>query len=55
MHGEDDQIVPYADCGPPVGEALEERDAEDLQGLPHGMITTEAATINADLLAFIRG
>jgi non-heme chloroperoxidase len=24
-------------------------------GFPHGMITTEAATINADLLAFIKG
>jgi non-heme chloroperoxidase len=25
------------------------------KGFPHGMPTTEAATINADLLAFIRG
>jgi non-heme chloroperoxidase len=25
------------------------------KGFPHGMITTEAATINADLLAFIKG
>ncbi|MGZ3363030.1 MAG: alpha/beta fold hydrolase, partial [Xanthobacteraceae bacterium] len=24
-------------------------------GFPHGMPTTEAATINADLLAFIKG
>ena len=34
MHGDDDQIVPYADCRAVVGEAAEERDAEDLQGLP---------------------
>ena len=33
MHSEDDQIVPYADCRAVVGEAVEERDAEDLQGL----------------------
>ena len=33
MHGDDDQIVPYADSGPAVGQAAEERDAEDLQGL----------------------
>ena len=33
MHGEDDQIVPYADSGAAVGEAAEERHAEDLQGL----------------------
>jgi non-heme chloroperoxidase len=25
------------------------------KGFPHGMCTTEAATINADLLAFIKG
>ena len=25
------------------------------KGFPHGMPTTEAATINVDLLAFIRG
>jgi hypothetical protein len=25
-----------------------------LKGFPHGMPTTEAATINADLLAFIK-
>ena len=34
MHGDDDQIVPYADAGAAVGEAAEERHAEDLQGLP---------------------
>ena len=33
MHGDDDQIVPYADSGAAVGEAAEERHAEDLQGL----------------------
>jgi pimeloyl-ACP methyl ester carboxylesterase len=33
MHGDDDQIVPYADSGPLVGQAAEERHAENLQGL----------------------
>ena len=33
MHGDDDQIVPYADSGALVGKAAEERHAEDLQGL----------------------
>ncbi len=37
-----------------VGEAPEERHAEDLPGLPHGMPTTHAETINADLLAFFK-
>ena len=54
MHGDDDQIVPYADSGAIVGEACPERDAEDLRGFPHGMPTTQADTINADLLAFLR-
>ena len=34
MHGDDDQIVPYAELRTIVGKATEERDAEDLQGLP---------------------
>ena len=34
MHSEDDQIVPYVAAGPAVGQAAEERNAEDLQGLP---------------------
>ncbi len=54
MHGDDDQIVPYADAGPAVGQAGAERDAEDLPGFPHGMPTTEADTINADLLAWLQ-
>ena len=29
MHGDDDQIVPYADSGPLVGQAPEERDARE--------------------------
>ena len=34
MHGDDDQIVPYADSGPLSAKLAQERDAEDLQGLP---------------------
>ena len=33
MHGDDDQIVPYAELGAAVGEAAEERHPENLQGL----------------------
>ena len=55
MHGDDDQIVPYADSGTAVGQAAEERDAEDLQGLPARHADYHADTINADLLAFIKG
>ena len=55
MHGDDDQIVPYADAAPAVGEAPEERHPEDLRKFPHGMCTTHADVINPDLLAFIKG
>ena len=52
MHGDDDQIVPYADSGPLSAKLLKNG---TLKGFPHGMPTTEAETINADLLAFIKG
>ena len=33
MHGDDDQIVPYADFGTAVGKVAEEYHIENLQGL----------------------
>lgn len=55
MHGEDDQIVPYANSGPLSAKLLPNGTLKSYSGFPHGMPTTEAETINADLLAFIRG
>jgi non-heme chloroperoxidase len=54
MHGDDDQIVPYADSAPLSAALLPNGTLKTYAGFPHGMPTTEAATINADLLAFIR-
>jgi non-heme chloroperoxidase len=54
MHSEDDQIVPYADSAPLSARLLRNGTLKTYKGFPHGMPTTEAATINADLLAFIR-
>jgi non-heme chloroperoxidase len=54
MHGEDDQIVPYADSAPLTAKLLENGTLKSYKGFPHGMPTTEADTINADLLAFIK-
>ena len=34
MHGDDDQIVPYADSAPLSAELLQERHAQDLQRFP---------------------
>ena len=55
MHSEDDQIVPYADAGPLSAKLLKNGTLKTYKGFPHGMPTTEAATINADLLAFFKG
>ena len=54
MHGDDDQVVPYADSGPLSAKLVKGAILKTYKGFPHGMPTTEAATINADLLAFIR-
>ncbi|MBW4093497.1 MAG: alpha/beta hydrolase [Proteobacteria bacterium] len=54
MHSEDDQIVPYVAAGPLAAKLLKTGTLKTYQGFPHGMPTTEADTINADLLAFIR-
>jgi non-heme chloroperoxidase len=54
MHGEDDQIVPYADAGPLSAKLVQNGTLKSYPGFPHGMPTTEADTINADLLAFIQ-
>jgi len=55
MHGDDDQIVPYADSAPLSAKLLENGTLKTYHGLPHGMCTTHAEIINRDLLAFIRG
>jgi non-heme chloroperoxidase len=53
MHGDDDQIVPYADSAPLSAKLLRNSTLKTYKGFPHGMPTTEAETINADLLEFI--
>jgi non-heme chloroperoxidase len=55
MHGDDDQIVPYADSGPLSAELVRGAILKTYEGFPHGMPTTQAETINADLLAFVEG
>jgi non-heme chloroperoxidase len=54
MHSEDDQIVPYVAAGPLSAKLLKNGTLKTYKGFPHGMPTTEAATINADLLAFFK-
>ncbi len=54
MHGDDDQIVPYADSAPLSAKLLKKGSLKTYKGFPHGMPTTQAATINTDLLNFVK-
>ncbi|HEY3731522.1 MAG TPA: alpha/beta hydrolase [Steroidobacteraceae bacterium] len=55
MHGEDDQICPFPITGAESVKLLKHGTIKSYPGLPHGMPTTHASLINADLLAFIKG
>jgi non-heme chloroperoxidase len=54
VHGEDDQIVPFELTAVKAMKLLKNGKLISYPGFPHGMPTTEAATINKDLLAFIK-
>jgi non-heme chloroperoxidase len=54
MNGDADQIVPYATSGPRAVEMVQNGTLKTYAGFPHGMPTTHAETINADLLTFIQ-
>jgi non-heme chloroperoxidase len=54
MHGSDDQVVPIADSAELSVKLLKNGKLKVYDGYPHGMFTTHADVINADLLAFIK-
>ncbi|RDH74055.1 alpha/beta hydrolase [Mycolicibacterium moriokaense] len=54
MHSEDDQIVPYVAAGPKSAELLANGILKTYKDFPHGMPTTHADVINADLLEFLQ-
>ncbi len=54
LHGEDDQIVPYGNSGLKSAKLLKNGKLISYPGFPHGMPTTEADTINKDILEFIQ-
>jgi pimeloyl-ACP methyl ester carboxylesterase len=53
MHGDDDQIVPFASSVPRAVDLLSNGSLKTYPGYPHGMLTTHADVLNPDLLAFI--
>jgi non-heme chloroperoxidase len=55
MHSKDDQVVPYALSGPKSAALLKNGMLKTYaDNFPHGMMTTHADVINADLLAFFK-
>jgi non-heme chloroperoxidase len=55
MHSKDDQVVPYALSGPKSAALLKNGTLKTYaDNYPHGMMTTHADVINADLLAFFQ-
>ena len=54
LHGDADQIVPIADSAERAVKFLPHATLKVYPGAPHGMCTTEAARVNADLLAFAK-
>ena len=54
LQGDDDQVVPYQEAALKQAELLQDATVKIYAGLSHGMLTTDAATINPDILAFIQ-
>lgn len=54
LQGDDDQIVPYKDASLLQAKLLKNGTLKIYPGYPHGMLTTHADVLNADLLNFIK-
>jgi non-heme chloroperoxidase len=55
LHGDDDQIVPFADSAPLSAKLVRNATLKVYPGGPHGICQTQPDMINRDLLAFIKG
>jgi non-heme chloroperoxidase len=55
LHGDDDQIVPIVTSALLSAKLLENGTLRIFKGLPHGMCTTHADLVNAELHSFIGG
>ncbi|MFT9220099.1 alpha/beta fold hydrolase [Gluconobacter oxydans] len=53
LQGDDDQVVPYQNAAVLQDRLLQDSTLKIYPGYPHGMHTTHADVINADILAFI--
>jgi non-heme chloroperoxidase len=55
IHGDDDQIVPFADAGVLQSKLVKGATLKVYKGAPHGLCTTHKDRVNEDLLAFLKG
>jgi len=55
LHGDADQIVPIISSALLSSKLVKKATFKIYPGAPHGMCTTEADAVNADLLAFVSG
>ncbi|MEN3930852.1 alpha/beta hydrolase [Microvirga sp. W0021] len=54
MQGDDDQVVPYKEAAILQDKLIKNSVLKIYPGYPHGMHTTHAEVINADILAFLK-
>jgi non-heme chloroperoxidase len=54
LHGDDDQIVPFADSALLSSKIIKNATLKVYAGAPHGMCTTLKERVNEDLFEFIR-
>ncbi|GAB3463648.1 alpha/beta hydrolase [Massilia terrae] len=54
VHGDDDQVVPYKDSGPLSAKLVQNGTLKTYKDAPHGIPTTHAGELNADILAFVQ-
>ncbi|MGB6737755.1 MAG: alpha/beta hydrolase, partial [Candidatus Sulfotelmatobacter sp.] len=54
LQGDDDQIVPFADSGLLQSKLIRDATLKVYPGAPHGLCTTHADQVNADLLTFLK-
>jgi non-heme chloroperoxidase len=54
LHGDDDQIVPFANSAQRTAKLVKCARLEVYRGAPHGLCSTHKDQVNADLLAFAR-
>jgi non-heme chloroperoxidase len=54
IHGDDDQIVPFADAGPLTAKLVKGATLKVYNGASHGLMVTHRDRFNEDLLAFLK-